>query len=344
MPETDTGAWETNTTLEEVAAWLGSCEKIAVTTHTRPDGDALGSTLAITRALNLASEGSAQIWLYGPYSAWTKEFVGSTPVIYIDQDGIPEAEPDGVLVTDTGAWNQLEGVRDWLKDRRAKTTVMDHHLQGSGEVGDRMFIQKDAAAVCQPIAELSRLVLGLDSCSKLPVEVAEAAFLGLATDTGWFKHSNVTPAVLHLAAELIEAGVDHPKMYSMAEQRSRPARVRLLGRAIESMELVHDNRVAVMTLLRKDFNDCQGGPGDSGGFAEAPLSIGTVQVGVMITEVDIGDNPLTKASFRSKAGDNAVDVNMIAGKLGGGGHARASGAKMKCDMAEAKKRVIEALA
>jgi phosphoesterase RecJ-like protein len=222
---------------------------------------------------------------------------------------------------------------------------MDHHQQGDPDVAARRFVDVKAAAACEIAAELCRLILGLPSVSKLPVEVAEPLYLGLATDTGWFRHSNVTPAVMRTAAALIEAGVNHSQLYEWVEQRDRVSRLRLMGRALASMELHDSDRVAMFTLTLQDFHDCHATSTDSSGFSELALSSEKVQVCVLITEAFVhpGDGNITKVSFRSKDGPKSTDVNAVAKKLGGGGHVRAAGAKVSAGVAETKKRVLEAL-
>jgi phosphoesterase RecJ-like protein len=190
-------------------------------------------------------------------------------------------------------------------------------------------------------------VLGLKTGAQLPTEVAEPLYLGLATDTGWFRHSNVSPTALRLAAELLEAGVDHAKLYEMVEQRDRVSRLRLMSRALNSLEMHHGDKVAVMTLLLKDFEECRAAATDSAGFSEIPLAAEKVKVSVLITEAfrtEGADNQqITKVSFRAKSGPGGVNVGAVAASLGGGGHIPAAGAKLSCAVPEAKRRVVEAL-
>lgn len=337
-------SWTTNTTLETLAAWLKSRTRIVVLTHVKPDGDAIGSTLAVVRALRLAGK-DARAWYSGPMPDFYPGLLRGTPAHVLDDYGLPHEEPDGILILDTGSWSQLEPFAPWLKDRSAAAALMDHHVHGDADTAPRRFIATDSAAVCQPAAELCRLLLGKKSLSDLPVDVAEPLYLGLATDTGWFRHSNVTPGVMHLAADLIAAGVEHALLYSMIAQQDKPARLRLLARALASLEMLDRDRIAVMTVTQQDFHDSRATPNDTGGFVDVPLTIASVMVSVLITEAFSGptDTKITKVSFRAKEGDGAVDVNAIARKLGGGGHIRAAGAKLSLPLDEARKRIIEAL-
>jgi phosphoesterase RecJ-like protein len=291
---------------------------VVVLTHVKPDGDALGSTLAVTRAINLAagdraSQPVAVPWYWGPLPDWAPGVLKSTTYRAITEENRADhdnrEDPDAIIILDTGSWSQLHEVREWLLARNDIATVIDHHRQGNADVAPRRVIQVQAAAVCEPAADLCRRVLGLKAGAQLPTEVAEPLYLGLATDTGWFRHSNVSPTALRLAAELLEAGVDHAKLYEMVEQRDRVSRLRLMSRALNSLEMHHGDKVAVMTLLLKDFEECRAAATDSAGFSEIPLAAEKVKVSVLITEAfrtEGADNQqITKVSFRAKSGPGA---------------------------------------
>jgi phosphoesterase RecJ-like protein len=347
--------WASNSDLQSLAAWVRSRRRLVILTHVKPDGDAVGSTMAVARAVNL-SRGSfpgrpapATPWYWGPLPDWFTEIAGVTEHRVIDEahraDHDAREDPDGVLILDTGSWTQLHEVREWLLPRTAIAAVLDHHRQGDPDVAALRVVLPEAAAVCEPAAELCRLILDEASISSLPVEVAEPLYLGIGTDTGWFRHSNVAPPVMRAAADLLEAGVDHARLYQIVEQRDRTSRLRLMGRALGTLELHDRERIAVMTLTLQDFHDAKAASTDSGGFSELALACESVRVCVLITEAFVheGGGVTTKISMRSKESADSYDVNAAARKLGGGGHIRAAGAKVQVPVAEAKKRVLEAL-
>jgi phosphoesterase RecJ-like protein len=336
--------WTASTTLTQLAAWLRTRTRVVVLTHVKPDGDAIGSTLAVVRAL-LKAGIDARAWFGGPMPDFYPGVLAGTPAHVLDKYGLPHEEPDGVLIVDTGSWSQLEPFAEWLKERAANTAIVDHHVHGDADITTRRAISTESAAAAQPVGEVCRLLLRLPSLDQLPREIAEPLYLGLATDTGWFRHSNVTPAVMRMAADLIAAGTDHARLYSLVQQQDKMARIRLMARALASLEELDGGRVALMTVTQKVFHDCHASANDTGGFVDVPLTVAAVMVSVLVTESYSGphDTQITKVSFRAKEGDGAVDVNEIARKLGGGGHVRAAGAKMSLPLAEAKKRVIEAL-
>lgn len=343
-------AWGTNTDLASLAAWLRGRKRIVVLTHVKPDGDAVGSTVAVTRAINLAAGKEVAIpWYWGPLPDWMPDILAGLKHRVIDEqhraDHDDREDPDGVLILDTGSWTQLHEVKEWLLPRGEIAALVDHHQHGDADVAAKRFVQTGAAAACEIATELCRLLLNVPSLSKLPVEVATPLFLGIATDTGWFRHSNVTPGTMRAAAGLIEAGVYHPKLYEIVEQRDRVSRLRLMAKALNSLEMHDNDRIAVITLTLQDFHDCHAASTDSAGFSELALTAEKVQVCVLITEAFVhpGDGNITKVSFRAKDGPTSMDVNAVAKKLGGGGHVRAAGAKISAGVLETKKRVLAAL-
>lgn len=343
----DSADWKTNASLAEIAEFLRTKRRIVVTTHVKPDGDAVGSSLALVRALNTpgpwVSAGRAEAWYFGPTPPWLRDIAEDTPHRVLDAGGPPQVDGlDAIVVVDTGSWLQLETLQEWLGAHHDIASLIDHHVQGNAAVAPRRHIDTSAAAACQPVAELCRLLLGKNSLSQLPAKVAEMLYLGLATDTGWFRHSNVNHRVMETAGELLDAKADNVRLYQIVEQRETVSRLKLLSRALASLELFDHDRIAVMTLTREDFHAAHAQAGESGGFVDFGQAISGVLVTVLLTEADPGEyggrGPATKVSLRSKVG---VDVNAVAKQLGGGGHVQAAGARPMLSLDGARRRVVE---
>jgi len=348
--------WASNTNARDLAAWVRDQRAVVLLTHTKPDGDALGSTLALARAINLTTGTSgaasiAECWYAAPVPPWARSLTNATKVRTIEPgQPVPGAlDPSAVVVTDTGAWSQLEPFAAWLRPRHANTAVIDHHLHGDTDVGARILLETDAAAVTQPTARVCTELLGVGSPGDLPLEIAEPLYVGLATDTGWFRHSNVSPAVMSLAADLLRAGVNHGRLYEMIEQQERLPRLRLMARALGSLEFHIEKRAAIMSLTALDFAECGAAPGESGGFVDIPQTVEAIRVSAVLTEQEANssEGPVTKMSLRSKAepfdGRDPVDVAAVCQQIGGGGHARAAGARVRAPLAVAKAKLLEAL-
>ena len=340
-------SYTTNTTLAEIAdkirGVVATGGKIAVMTHSKPDGDAAGSSLGVARAIAQIG-GDVEVWHAGAIPAWVPALFASTPLTLVDKTGIPAADYALALVLDTGAWSQLENTKAFLAPRTAANIVIDHHRHGDADVAAMRFVDTGAAAVCEIAAELCRLIVKVDSVTKLKKDIAHPLYLGMATDTGWFRHSNVTGRLLRAAADCVEAGAEPSMLYQLTEQQDRPQRLKLLSRALASMELHASNAVAILSLTKEDFAATGAEISETGGFVDFPALIPNVRVVAVLTETqDAQGKPLTKISFRSKAGNNAVDVNTIAQKFGGGGHFAAAGGRTPLPLGEAKAAVIAAL-
>lgn len=334
-PATD--RWESTTTLDEIAAWLAPANSVLVLTHAKPDGDAIGSAIGLVRALRLAARSVAKdpatirARFVGPVPRWLNAVADADEHDHLDAkpltDDNPHENPDALVVVDTGSRSQLEAAAEFVAARADRNAIIDHHLDGDPTLAARRVLDFKASAACVTIADLCRRILGLDSIADLPQPIAQVLYLGIASDTGWFRHSNVDPRTMRTAADLLEAGADHGALYTLSEQQQRASRLRLLGRVLTNMRLLCDGQLAILPVSALDKAETGVLPGESSGFADLALTIETVRVAVVITEVENADPPACKLSLRSKAGPDRVNVNEVARGFGGGGHAQASGAR-----------------
>lgn len=127
-----TQTWTTSSSIPQMTQFLRTRSKVVVLTHAKPDGDAVGSSTAVVRALNLAAGREvATAWHAGPMPPWYGPMMGDTPGLVLPREGPPaDAEADAIVVVDTGSWPQLEHVRSWLSWQREQTLVLDHHVHG----------------------------------------------------------------------------------------------------------------------------------------------------------------------------------------------------------------------
>jgi len=325
-----------NVTLDEIAARLSANEvqRVLLTGHAKPDGDALGAGIALGRALE--SIGKQVERRFIPPIPGNLRFLAEQVAITLHEGKAAEAidEPDVVVVMDTSAWSQLENLHEWLAARHAKTIVIDHHLHGD-DVGAMTYVDSRAAAVCEPVATLiDALGVAWDEL------IGEALYLGIASDTGWFRFSNTRSQTHELAARLHRTGVDHGRIYAESEQSDRPEKLALLARALQSLRLVADGRGAVMVLRRRDFEQTGARDDETERFVDIPQLVGQIRAVALVVE----QNGRTRVSLRSKPEDaQAIDVNTLASALGGGGHARAAGAKLDEPVDAVVEKVVVAL-
>ena len=337
--------WESNAGVADVVASLRAARRIALFTHLKPDGDAVGSTLALARALVRMGKVATPVYLE-PWSARFDAIVGATDVIH-ERAGWEEdarvRDADLVLVCDTGSWGQIAGARAFVEARRDRVVIIDHHAHGDGEMAAMRLIDTVAAAACEIAAKVCCGLLGVEAV-RMPVDVGEALYLGISTDTGWFRYSNTTRATMMLAADLIAAGVRANELYQAVEQSDTEGRVRLIGRAVEGMEILDDGAMALMTVRQKDLRECGASLDEAGGLTDLPQMIGSGRGVAVLIEQEDGT---TKISLRSKAEapgmTDVVDVNKAAQTLGGGGHKHAAGARLDVGVDAARGRVLAAI-
>lgn len=339
MPETF--RYTSNTTLRDIAARIRQAEHVLITTHAKPDGDAIGSTLALRTALLKLGKAPEAV-IAGPIETTLERVMGDAPVI---ADSTPSrSEFDLVLVVDTGSWNQLDPMRWWLEPMRDRIIVIDHHVRGD-DLADHRFIDTAAASTTTILIDLLD-ELGVDLTDGSIGSVAESLFVGLATDTGWFRHSNADGRAFACAARLLRAGVNKNRLYQLLEESHRPARLALEGRALASLEYAREGTAAIMSIEPDDFREIGVSSEDLTGIVNLPMVVSDVCISVLLSQ----DEPKrTKLSFRSKpaivdeASEDVVDVNRLAQQFGGGGHKHAAGARVQVDLHEARSMVLEAL-
>jgi phosphoesterase RecJ-like protein len=318
---------------------LARSKRVLVTTHVRPDGDALGTAAAMVLVMRKAGVASEVLLLSHLPRKYAFVF-HENDVRYTDvesswpEGGFPFDRFDALLVVDTGTWGQLPGLRERIETWHVPKLVVDHHLTQQ-DWADVKLVVPEAAAAGEIAAEL------LDAWPvALDPAIASALFLAVASDTGWFQFSNTRPQTLRLAARLMEAGVSTDRMYQALYQNERAERVALHTRGQQSLELLEGGRLAVMRLRKRDFEETRAGVLDTENLINVPLQIRTVEVSMLIVEpIDFGP---VRASLRSKG---RVDVARFAETFGGGGHARASGLKLEgLPFEQAHDAVVSALA
>ncbi|MFP4144237.1 MAG: DHH family phosphoesterase [Phycisphaeraceae bacterium] len=301
-------------------------DPLVVLTHAKPDGDAFGSTVALTAALRSRGR-DVRAYLAPPVPAALQKLAGAD-LAEVFQEGGKLPDAGLYLVLDTGATGQLGPVTEAMTpDRLQRTLIVDHHLSGDLPAANKL-IDGTAAACAEIVAELIEELLGELSCPDEDCQrtITEGLFVGIASDTGWFRFSNTRPRTHELAARLLRAGVDHARLYRGLEQTERPQKLALLTRALDSLHLIAGGRAAVMVLSKEDFAETGALQEETERLIDVPQQIGDLQVVALLSEVGSGDSVSTRMSFRSKPDPDAANVAQLAHQFGGGGHARAAGA------------------
>ena len=315
---------------------LGASRRVLVTTHVRPDGDALGTVAATVLGMRRVGV-EAEVLLLSHLPRKYQFVFEDNKIVHHDAErGWPASLTlsnfDTLLVMDTGTWSQLPGLREHVESWAGKKLVVDHHLTQE-DWADVKLVVTEAAAAGEIAAEL------LDVWQiEFDQPIAAALYLAIASDTGWFQFSNTRPYTHRLAARLIEHGVNTDQMYQHLYQNERAERVTLQTRAQQSLELLVNGRLAVMRVAKDDFHRTGANVGDTENLINIPLQIRTVEVSLLFVEPT--DPGPVRVSLRSKG---QVDVARFAEQFAGGGHARAAGLKLTGALNEVHDRVVAAM-
>jgi bifunctional oligoribonuclease and PAP phosphatase NrnA len=324
---------------QQAASLVQAWRRPLLVSHTKPDGDAIGALIAIRRILTTL--GASPV-------AMRFDAIPDRYLFLTEQTPIPAwpgdsqsdslSSRDAVIILDTCTYNQIEPAAEWLRRVSVPKLAVDHHVTRD-DLADQYLIDEQAAATCLILTDWVR---ALDW--PLDPESAVALFVGIATDTGWFRHSNTDDRVFDACAYLVECGVQPHELHERLYQQESIARFRLRAAAMRSMRLLFDGRLAITLLRKSDFADCGAALADTEDLVNEPLRLKSVIVSVMLVEHD--DN-VVRGGFRSRAPiDESVpdiDVAEIARSFGGGGHRRAAGAKLTGSLTDAHDRILPAV-
>lgn len=306
-------------TLKQAADKLKAANKILITAHVLPDGDAIGSTLAVMQMLRAMGK-SAQVFIDDD----VRKNLRALP--HFEEIRRPvegeKVDADLLLILDTS----LERIGNVAKMTDAPILNIDHHVTNKGD-GVELYVEPDAAATCEIVFNLA----GELGATVTP-EIATCLYTGLATDTGFFKFSNTRAQTLRTAAELVACGVE-PNLISEQMEKRTAAEVLSMRAALNSLKIFYGGRVAGMFLdLENSMKKCD----STEGFIDLIRVIDGVDVAFLISEKA---EKVCRVSMRSKG----VDVSKIANSLGGGGHVRAAGCTLYEKLDDAEKILVDAI-
>lgn len=309
-----------------------------ITSHIRPDGDACGSMMAVCRVLNSLGK-QAYPFLLSPLAQWYNFlFDDKAPILGNDitteklQDQFGE-KADLIIIVDTNSRVQLPAFAEFLEAFRKdkQVLVIDHHITNDG-LGDFELVDSTAAATGVIVHELIKY-----AGWEITKDVAEALFVAISTDTGWFRFSNSDSRLFRDAADLLDTGISPPDIYRKMYQNFSPERMKLLSLVLSRIQLHFDNKLATQYILRKDFDDTKTTGTDTENLIDECQRISSVDAAAMFVELKDGG---FRCSLRSKG---KVDVRQIAQKFGGGGHKMASGVNLQGPLETAMKNIIESV-
>jgi phosphoesterase RecJ-like protein len=304
----------TQAELAAVAEAIRSNDRFLVTTHENPDGDALGSLLAMKLALDRLGKDSVM------YLAGEAPLPGEydwMPFAEL-QRRLPEDAGDRVLLALDCANESRLGPDPEVLFSAPLVVNVDHHHDNS-RFGGVNLVVPDASSTSEIVRDLLREI-GVE----LSPEIAEALYIALVTDTGRFQYANTTPKALRLAAELVEAGADVHKIFQGVYESVQFAKLKLLARALERAQIYEGGRLVVSYLLRDDFRQVGAAEPYSEGIIDYLRAVEGADMAALIREPPRTAAPARRVSLR--ASSDELDVSAIARRLGdGGGHRQAAG-------------------
>ena len=296
-------------------------DRFTLTTHENPDGDALGSLLAMKLALDQLGKDSVMVLhsdapLPGEY--------GFMPLAELLRRW-PDDVSERVLVALDCA-NESRIGDDEILGRVPLTLDIDHHHDNT-RFGDVNLIVPDASSTGEVLRDLFR-ELGVE----LTPEISEALYTAIVTDTGRFQYANTTPKTFLLAAELLRAGADRQRVFQGVYESVQFAKLKLLARALDRAQVYEGGRIVISYLLRTDFAEVGAAEPYSEGIIDYLRAVEGAEMAVLIREPPREGGPTRRVSLRASVDE--LDVSAIARKSGGGGHRQAAGFSSEASIEE----------
>ncbi len=300
-------------------------ERFLITSHVRPDGDSIGTQLAIGIMLNemgkkvtiLNDDPVPKCYSFLPHSDWIKSSLNN------------DSQFDAVIILDCSEWERIGRIAP-LAQKISAIINIDHHVDSAG-LGQYNYIDSSAAAVAEQVYRLIKHMK-----RNITNEMALCLYTGIMTDTGSFKHGNTTVNSHHIVSELLKIGVKPNFVHHMLYERNNFSSIVLQGMLLSNLQLSNDKCVAWTSITKEILKKV----GYNIEF-EPESVLGMIRsiegVDVVLLFRDLGEDKI-KVNFRSK---NGVDVWQIARKFDGGGHKQAAGCVINATLEDAQQMVLQ---
>jgi len=323
-----------NDDFQKAVELINKSSNILITSHTKPDGDACGCIAAMCDALEALGKNVTPL-LLSAVPQWYGFLFAEKPTVLDEDIQLDEliegrlGKFDLIVIVDTNSQSQLVKFNDYLKQNDKPVLVIDHHTIANGLDAVELVDSNAASA--------GMIVLDLLKYAGWPVteKIAEALFVAVATDTGWFQFSNSDSRVYRACAELIDAGVKPTQIYDHLYLNFSYPRFKLMAGMLDKLELFLDGRFAVMQITRQDFERTGAAYSDTENLINECHRIESVKASALFIELKDGR---IRCSLRSRG---PVDVSKIAAKFGGGGHIMAAGTFLPGPLENAKKLILD---
>jgi phosphoesterase RecJ-like protein len=307
------------------------CRRFILTSHVRPDCDALGSELGMAELLETLGK---EVKIVNPQPT-PPNFAFIDPqrriraVADVSRQELDSC--DALMILDTSSWSQLAEMADVVRTWTGTKLLVDHHV-GEDDLGAESFKDTSVEATGWLVYDAARYLN-----VPLTTTMAQSLLAAVATDTGWFRFASTRAETFSCAAALLRAGANIPWLYAQLYERDTLARVWLRGRTLSRIRLEDDGSVAHTYVELKDLEELGALPSDTEELVNAALAITGVSVSVFFVEQP-GNK--VKISFRSRG---TLDCNRLARQFNGGGHVAAAGATVSGSLADVRRAVLDAV-
>ncbi|UCG61855.1 MAG: bifunctional oligoribonuclease/PAP phosphatase NrnA [Candidatus Zixiibacteriota bacterium] len=311
--------------VDEIMAILNGSASVLVASHVDPDGDALGTQLAVAAFLEHLGK---EVFLVRDNDIPFKyRFLPGIDRIPLVDDYRADQVFDAAVILECPNIERI-GRASKLLNGGIRVINIDHH-QDNGLFGKVNWINAGASSVGEMVYELFE-----GTGFKIDGEVAEQLYTAILTDTGRFRYRSTSPRAMHIAGNLIEAGADPQAICDRVYYNLQPSTMKLIGKVLNSIEFHHGGQVCLLFLTREMLEQTGADESESDGLVDYALFNAGVRAGALLKEIDGGK---TKVSFRSKDG---INVASIAGRFGGGGHFNASGCIFDVPIKDTKQKLL----
>jgi phosphoesterase RecJ-like protein len=314
--------------MNQIINHLKNSRRLLIASHVNPDGDAIGSLIAAGLMFKAAGK-EIQLYNESPIPA-VYRFLPGVELIRRHVDDMNGY--DTAVVLDCGELSRIGEIEPVV--RQIPTIInIDHHITNDG-FGDFQMIDTSACATSEMIYRLTkRMAIPIDA------SMATCIYTGILTDTGSFRFSNTNHSAFAICGEMIELGVSPHKIAQHVYGCYSLGRIKLLNRALDSIEIAFDGKLSIMTVTKKMLEDTRTGPDDLDGFINYARNIEDVKIAALIHENGEVARNSKKEYHVSLRSDGSINVAEIAKAFGGGGHISAAGFEVESTLAEIKEKL-----
>ena len=303
--------------------WQNECKQFVIIAHTNPDGDAIGSSLALYHYLKYLRKNVCVImpnqfpdflrWLPGADNIMNYDY-------YTDVANRKIAEADVICCLDFNKLDRVDDIAEKVRESKARKVMIDHHLDPE-HFADITISHPDQSSTCEL---LYRFLCDLGYYYKMNTTVATCIYTGMMTDTGGFTYNSNNPELFFIVSMLLQKHVDKDLVYRKVNYNFSASRLFLQGQVLSDMEVLPDYHTAILTLTKEQKKKYHYSKGDSEGFVNIPLQIKDVIFTCFLREDTEKD--IVKISLRSIG---EFPCNLVAEEFNGGGHKNASGGELQ---------------